>query len=121
MARIIGWAVHAQQPEWFTTAPVFACKKVLSDCGMKPSDIDLWEYNEAFAVVTMAGIKELEIPVEKLNIRGGACSIGHPIGCTGTRLAVTLLHAMKDTSSKIGLSTMCIGGGEAIAMIFELV
>lgn len=121
MAKIVGWAVHAQEPEWFTTAPVFACKKALSDCGMNTSDIDLWEYNEAFAVVTMVGIEELEIPLEKLNIRGGACSIGHPIGCTGTRLAVTLLYAMKDTSSKIGLSTMCIGGGEAIAMIFELV
>lgn len=119
LARIAGWAVHAQASEWFTTSPVFASKKVLEKCSMKPSDIELWEVNEAFAVVTLAAIKELEIPTDKLNINGGACSIGHPIGCSGARIMVTLLYGMDQVKARVGLGTMCIGGGEAIAMIFE--
>ena len=121
LARIVGWGGHAQAPEWFTTAPVFAMKKNLEDCGMKPGDIDLWEINEAFAVVTMAGMKELELDHAVVNVNGSGCSIGHPIGCTGARLLVTLLHGMMDRSDKKGLSTMCIGGGEALSTIIELV
>ena len=121
LAKITGWAVHAQEPEWFTTSPVYASKKVLEKLSMKPSDIDMWEVNEAFSVVTLAAVKELEIPSDKLNIHGGACSIGHPIGCSGARIMVTLLYAMEKTGAKTGLGTMCIGGGEAIAMTFEKV
>jgi len=119
IARIVGWSVHAQEPEWFTTAPVFAIRKVLDKLSLKPGDIDLWEINEAFAVVTMAAMKEIEIPHEIVNVNGGACSIGHPIGCTGSRLMVTLIYAMEQKKARKGLGTMCIGGGEAIAMVFE--
>ncbi len=121
LARIIGWAGHAQAPEWFTTAPVFAMKKNLEKCSMKTGDIDLWEINEAFAVVTMAGMKELDLDHSLVNVNGSGCSIGHPIGCTGARLLVTLLYGMMDRSARKGLSTMCIGGGEALSTIIELV
>jgi acetyl-CoA C-acetyltransferase len=119
LARIVGWGGHAQDPEWFTTSPIFATRKALDRCSLKPSDIDLWEVNEAFAVVTLAAIKELEIPTDRLNINGGACSIGHPIGCSGSRIMVTLLYGMEQKKSRLGLGTMCIGGGEALAIIFE--
>ena len=121
LARILGWGGHAQAPEWFTTAPVHAITKNLENCSLKAGDIDLWEINEAFAVVTMAGMKEHDLDHSIVNVNGGGCSIGHPIGCTGARLLVTLLHGMKDRSAKKGLSTMCIGGGEALSTIIELV
>ncbi len=121
LARIVGWAGHAQEPCWFTTSPVFAMRKNLEDCRLSPGDIDLYEINEAFAVVTMAGIKELELDIAKVNINGSGCSIGHPIGCTGTRLMVTLLYAMKAHGARKGLATMCIGGGEALSTIVESV
>jgi len=92
-----------------------------NNCSMKAADIDLWEINEAFAVVSMAAMKEHDLDHARVNVHGGGCSIGHPIGCTGARLLVTLIHAMKDRSAKKGLSTMCIGGGEALSTIIELV
>jgi acetyl-CoA C-acetyltransferase len=121
IARIVGWAGHAQDPSWFTTAPVYAMKKNLEGCGMQAGDIDLWEINEAFAVVTMAGMKELSLDHSIVNVNGSGCSIGHPIGCTGARLMVTLLYAMKDRDAGKGLATMCIGGGEALSTIVERV
>jgi acetyl-CoA C-acetyltransferase len=119
LGRIVGWGGYAQEPEWFTTSPIHATRKALERCSMKPADIDLWEVNEAFAVVTMAAMKELEIPHDRLNINGGACSIGHPIGCSGARIMVTLLYGMEQVKARKGLGTMCIGGGEALAIIFE--
>ena len=119
LGRIVGWGGHAQEPEWFTTAPISASRRALERCGMKPGDIGLWEVNEAFAVVTMAAMKDLEIPHAKVNINGGGCSIGHPIGCSGARIMVTLLYAMDQVKAVKGLGTMCIGGGEALAIVFE--
>jgi len=119
LARILGWAGHAQAPEWFTTAPINAIKKSLERCNLGARDIDIWEINEAFAVVTMAAMKELDLDREKVNVNGGGCSIGHPIGATGARLMVTLLYAMKDRRARRGLSTMCIGGGEALSTVVE--
>jgi acetyl-CoA C-acetyltransferase len=121
LARIVGWAGHAQAPEWFTTAPVYAMRKNLESCSLGVRDIDLWEINEAFAVVTMAAIEELGLDGEKVNVNGSGCSIGHPIGATGARLMVTLLYAMKNRGAKRGLSSMCIGGGEALSTIVESV
>jgi acetyl-CoA C-acetyltransferase len=121
MARIVGWGGHAQAPEWFTTAPVYAMKKSLERCGLSAADIDVYEVNEAFAVVTMAAMKELELPIEKVNLKGSGCSIGHPIGCTGARLMVTLLYVMKHHEARRGLASMCIGGGEALSTIVESV
>ena len=121
LARIVGWAGHAQAPEWFTTAPVYAMRKNLEGCALGVRNIDLWEINEAFAVVTMAAIEELGLDGEKVNVNGGGCSIGHPIGATGARLMVTLLYAMKDRGARRGLSSMCIGGGEALSTIVEAV
>jgi acetyl-CoA C-acetyltransferase len=119
LGRIVGWSVHAHEPEWFTTAPVFAIKKALERCGLKPGDIGLWEVNEAFAVVAMAAMKDIGIPHDRMNVGGSGCSIGHPIGCTGARIMVTLLYGMERLKAKKGLGTMCIGGGEAIAIVFE--
>jgi acetyl-CoA C-acetyltransferase len=121
VARIIGSATHSQDPTWFTTAPVFAIQKVLDKAGLSVADIDLFEVNEAFAAVAMVAQQDLSIPMEKLNIRGGAVAIGHPIGASGARLLVTLVHALKATGGKRGLASLCIGGGEATAMIVELV
>lgn len=118
-ARILACAEYAQDPAWFTTAPVGAIQKVLEKAQLKVSDIDLWEINEAFAVVTMAAIDELKIPPQRVNIRGGAIALGHPIGCSGARVLVTLLHALRQENKRLGLATLCIGGGEAIAMIVE--
>lgn len=119
LARIISTGFHAQAPEWFTTAPVEAMKKALNKANLKPSDIDLYEVNEAFAVVTLAAAKSLEIPETKLNINGGAIALGHPIGASGARILVTLLHSMTNKGAKRGLASLCIGGGEGIAMIVE--
>jgi acetyl-CoA C-acetyltransferase len=119
MARIVGQASFAQDPKWFTTAPVGAMKKVSEKTGIKMQDIDLFEINEAFAVVTMAAMKELSIPREKVNVHGGAVALGHPIGGSGARIFTTLLHALKTHNKKYGMASICIGGGEAVAVIVE--
>jgi acetyl-CoA C-acetyltransferase len=119
IARILGHAVHAHAPEWFTTAPIGAIDKVLKKTGWKAADVDLWEVNEAFAAVTMAAMKELHLPHDKVNIHGGACALGHPIGASGARIVVTLLGALKKTGGKRGVAALCIGGGEATALALE--
>lgn len=119
MAKIVGHATFAQDPKWFTTAPVGAMKKVCEKTGIKMEDIDLFEINEAFAVVTLAAMKELSIPREKVNVHGGAVAIGHPIGGSGARILTTLLHALKTHNKKYGMASLCIGGGEAVALIVE--
>ena len=121
LARIVAHATLAQAPEWFTTAPVGATEKALKKAGWKAEDVDLWEINEAFAVVPMALMAELKVPHDKVNVNGGACALGHPIGASGARILVTLLHALQARGKKKGLATLCIGGGEATAMAIELV
>jgi acetyl-CoA C-acetyltransferase len=118
-ARIVGQAAHAQAPGWFTTAPVPAIRKLLDRLGWGVEDVGLWEINEAFAVVPMAAQAELGIPRERLNVRGGACALGHPIGASGARILVTLLHAMEARDAKRGVAAICIGGGEATAVALE--
>jgi acetyl-CoA C-acetyltransferase len=120
MARIVAHSGHAQEPEWFTTAPGKAIKLVLQRANMKIGDIDLFEVNEAFAVVGLAAMKDVGIPHEKMNVNGGAVALGHPIGASGARLLVTLIHALEARRLKRGLAAICIGGGEATAMIVEL-
>src|SRR5690606_29206583 len=120
LARIVAHAGHAQEPEWFTTAPVGAIANVLARAGWKADDVDLYEINEAFAVVAMAAMKEHKLPHEKVNVNGGACALGHPIGATGARLIVTLLHALKARGLKKGIASLCIGGGEATALAVEM-
>ena len=120
LARIVGHATHAQEPEWFTTAPVGAIRKLLQQLDWSVADVDLFEINEAFAVVTMAAMQELDIPHDKVNVNGGACALGHPIGASGTRLVVTLLHALRQRGLKRGVAGICIGGGEATAIAIEL-
>ena len=121
LARIVSHATHAQEPEWFATAPVGATQKALAKAGWKVEDVDLWEVNEAFAVVPMALMKELNVPHDKVNVHGGACALGHPIGASGARIMVTLIHALKARGLKKGLATLCIGGGEGTAVALELV
>jgi acetyl-CoA C-acetyltransferase len=121
MARIVSSATFSQDPVWFTTAPIGAIQKALLKAKLTIADIDLFEINEAFAAVTMAAQQDLQIPLEKLNIHGGAVALGHPIGASGARILVTLLHALKAKGLKRGLAALCIGGGEATAMIVELV
>ena len=121
LARIIAHSTHSQAPEWFTTAPVAAIEKVLKKAGWTVADVDLFEVNEAFATVAMAPIRELGIPHAKLNINGGACALGHPIGASGARLIVTLIHALRKTGGKRGVAALCIGGGEATAIAIELI
>lgn len=120
LARIVAHESHAQQPDWFTTAPAKAIKKVCDKAGLKVEDIDLFEINEAFAVVPIVTCRELNIPYDKVNIHGGAVSLGHPIGASGARVLTTLIYALKRTGKKFGLATLCIGGGEASAMIIEM-
>lgn len=120
LARIVAHATHAQAPEWFTTAPVTAIQNVLKKAGWSVADVDLFEVNEAFACVAMAPMKDLGIAHEKLNIRGGACALGHPIGASGARLVVTLIAALRATGGKRGVASLCIGGGEATAVAIEL-
>jgi acetyl-CoA C-acetyltransferase len=120
LARIASHATFAQAPEWFTTAPVGATQQALARAGWKVDDVDLWEVNEAFAVVPMALMHELKVPHEIVNINGGACALGHPIGASGARIIVTLLHSLKAKGLKKGLATLCIGGGEGTAMAIEL-
>jgi acetyl-CoA C-acetyltransferase len=121
LAKIVAHAMHAQAPEWFSTAPVGATEKVLRKAGWKVEDVDLWEINEAFAVVPMALMHDLKVPHDKVNVNGGACALGHPIGASGARILVTLIHALKGRGKTKGLATLCIGGGEATAMAIELV
>jgi len=121
LAKVLGSATHSQEPEWFTTAPIGAIEKVLNQLNLTPADIDLYEINEAFAVVTMAAMHDLKIPHEKVNVNGGAVALGHPIGASGARLVVTLIHALKAKGKKRGLATLCIGGGEAVAAVIELI
>ena len=118
-ANILGHSSHAQEPSLFTTAPVQAAQKLMRQLGWSTDDVDLWEVNEAFAVVPMAFARELNISTEKLNIRGGACALGHPIGASGARIIVTLLNALETTNKKRGIATICIGGGEATAVAIE--
>ncbi len=118
-ARIMGHASHAQAPRLFPTAPVPATQKLLAKLGWSAGDVDLWEVNEAFAVVPMAFMRELNIPREKINVNGGACALGHPIGASGARIVVTLLHALEARSLKRGIAAICIGGGEATAIAIE--
>ena len=120
LARIASHAGHAQEPEWFATAPVGAAQKALAKAGWQVGDVDLWEINEAFAVVPMALMADLKVPHDKVNVHGGACALGHPIGASGARILVTLLHALKARGQKKGLATLCIGGGEATAMAIEM-
>jgi acetyl-CoA C-acetyltransferase len=121
IARIVGHASNAHEPEWFTTAPVGAIQKLQTKLGWTPKDVDLYEINEAFAVVTMAAMKDCGLDHAKVNVNGGACALGHPIGATGARLIVTLLHALKARGGKRGIASLCIGGGEATAIAVEMV
>jgi acetyl-CoA C-acetyltransferase len=119
LAEIKGHSTHSQAPDWFTTAPIPAIRKLLEKIGWSVGDVDLFEINEAFAVVPMAAARDLNIPRDKLNVNGGACALGHPIGATGARLIVTLLHAMEKNNVKRGIASLCIGGGEATAIAVE--
>ena len=121
LARIVAHAMHAQEPNWFATAPVGATQKVLAKAGWSVADVDLWEVNEAFAVVPMALMEELKIPHDIVNVNGGACALGHPIGASGARIMVTLIHALQARGGKRGVATLCIGGGEATAVALELI
>ncbi|MCD6047779.1 MAG: acetyl-CoA acetyltransferase [Gammaproteobacteria bacterium] len=121
LAKIIGYTSFASEPEWFTTAPVGAIKKLLAQINWRMEEVDLWEINEAFAVVTMAAIQELKLDPAKVNVHGGACALGHPIGASGARILTTLIYALKKYGLKRGVAALCIGGGEATAMAIELV
>jgi acetyl-CoA C-acetyltransferase len=118
-ARILGYAVGAREPEWFTLAPILAIEQLLRKLQLKPADIDLFEINEAFSVVPMAAMRELALPPEKVNVHGGAVALGHPIGASGARTLVTLMNALKVRGARRGINVLCIGGGEAIAMAIE--
>jgi len=120
LARIVAYASNAHEPEWFTTAPVGAIEKVLKKAGWKASEVDLFEVNEAFAVVAMAAMKDVGIPHEKVNVNGGACALGHPIGATGARIITTLIYALKKRNLKKGVAALCIGGGEGTALALEV-
>ncbi|NYT61537.1 acetyl-CoA C-acyltransferase [Alcaligenaceae bacterium] len=121
LARIVGHSQHSQEPGWFTTAPVGAIQKLLTKAGWTAEQVDLYEINEAFAVVTMAAMADLKLPHEKVNIHGGATALGHPIGASGARLLTTLVGALRKTGGKRGIASLCIGGGEAVALAIEMV
>lgn len=121
LARLTGMATHAQAPAWFTTAPIVAMQSLMDETGLDKSKIDLFEVNEAFAVVPMAAMHELGLPHEKMNVHGGACALGHPIGASGTRIIITLINALRHRNLKTGMASICIGGGEATAVSLELV
>jgi acetyl-CoA C-acetyltransferase len=121
LAKIVASSSHAHEPEYFTTAPVPAMRKTLEKAGWKVEDVDLWEVNEAFAVVPMIAMKELGISHDRVNVNGGACAMGHPIGASGARVLITLIAAMEDRGAKKGMASLCIGGGEGIAMAVERV
>jgi acetyl-CoA C-acetyltransferase len=120
LARIVGFGAHAQEPQWFTTAPVGATRKALAAAGWRKEEVDLWEVNEAFAVVPLAFMREWEIDPARVNVDGGAIALGHPIGASGTRILVTLLGALRRRGLRRGVATVCIGGGEALAVCVEL-
>jgi acetyl-CoA C-acetyltransferase len=120
LAKIVAYASNAHEPEWFTTAPVGAIEKVLKKAGWKAGDVDLFEVNEAFAVVAMAAMKDVGIPAEKVNVNGGAVALGHPIGATGARIITTLIYALKKRNLKKGVAALCIGGGEGTALALEV-
>ncbi len=120
LARIVAHATHAQEPNWFATAPLGAVQKVLAKAGWQAGDVGLWEVNEAFAVVPMALMHELNLPHDRVNVNGGACALGHPIGASGARIMVTLIHALHARGLKKGIATLCIGGGEATAVALEV-
>ena len=120
LVRILAYASHAQEPEWFTTAPVGAIRKVLTQLAWKPHDADLYEINEAFAVVTMAATRDIDIDHARVNVAGGACALGHPIGATGARILTTLVHALRRRGGRRGIASLCIGGGEAVALAVEV-
>ena len=119
LATVIGHAVHAQAPAWFTTAPVGAIRSLMDRIGWAVPDVDLFEINEAFAVVTMAATRDLELAHDKVNVHGGACALGHPIGASGARILVTLLAALEKYDLQRGVAALCIGGGEATAVAIE--
>lgn len=121
LAELKAHATFAHAPEWFTTAPVGALKTLAEKTGWNLSEVDLFEINEAFAVVTMAAMKDLDLPADKVNIHGGACALGHPIGASGARIVVTLIHALKNKGLKKGMASLCLGGGEAVAVAVELI
>ncbi len=121
LASILCYATHAQEPSWFTTAPITAIQKVLDKMQWKVSDVDLFEVNEAFAVVSLVAMKELDIAHDKINVNGGACALGHPIGASGARIVTTLIYALKQRNLKRGIAALCIGGGEATAMAIEII
>ena len=121
VARLVAFGGHAQDPVWFTTAPVTAAQQALKSAGWSVNDVDLWEVNEAFAVVPLAFMHELAVPHDKLNVRGGAISLGHPIGCSGARILVTLLAALRERGLKRGVAAICIGGGEGLAVCLEVI
>jgi acetyl-CoA C-acetyltransferase len=118
-AKIVAYAGHAHAPEWFTTAPIEAIKKLFKKTGWTKKDVDLFEINEAFAAVALAAIEDLDLDMDKVNIHGGACALGHPLGASGARIIVTLLNALEQTDKKRGIAAICIGGGEALAMAIE--
>jgi acetyl-CoA C-acetyltransferase len=120
LARVVAFGGHAHEPEWFTTAPVAATQHALAAAGWRKEDVDLWEVNEAFAVVPLAFMHELQVPHEKVNVRGGAIALGHPIGCSGARILVTLLAALRERGAKRGVAAICIGGGEGLAVCVEM-
>ena len=121
LAKIVATASNSQHPSEFTIAPVGAIQKVLNKAGWDAQDVDLWEINEAFAMVTMCPIDDFKLDAEKVNINGGACALGHPVGSTGSRIILTLIHALKRTGGKKGVAALCIGGGEATAVAIELI
>jgi len=120
LARLVAHSSSAQEPEWFTTAPVDAIRKVLGKAGWQASDVDLYEINEAFAIVAMAAMKDIGLDAAKVNVNGGAVALGHPIGATGARILTTLIYALKARGLKKGVAALCIGGGEATAVALEV-
>ena len=120
LGRIVGHSSHSHEPEWFTTAPVGAIRKLHEQLGWSPADVDLYEVNEAFACVAMAAIHDLDLDPAKINVNGGSCALGHPIGATGARIVTTLVHAMRNRGGKRGIAALCIGGGEALALGIEI-
>jgi acetyl-CoA C-acetyltransferase len=121
IARVLAYSSYSQEPEWFTLAPIGAIKKTLAKLGWRPHDADLYEINEAFAAVTMVAMREVDIDHSRVNVDGGACALGHPIGATGARILTTLIHSLQKRGSKRGIASLCIGGGEAVALAVEMV
>jgi acetyl-CoA C-acetyltransferase len=118
-ARILGYSISSREPQWFTLAPIQAMESLMKQLSWKVSDVDLFEINEAFAVVPMAAMKDLAIPHEKVNVNGGAVALGHPIGASGTRTLVTLIHALEQRGLRRGIASLCVGGGEGVALAVE--